>query len=97
MRLLALLFVLFATCSAYAQAIPAPTLSARAWILMDYASGQVLAAQEPDLKLEPASLTKVMTTYLVAEACSRSACRCNSRSASPSAPGAPRVRAASSR
>jgi D-alanyl-D-alanine carboxypeptidase len=35
---------------------------------MDYASGQVLAAQEPDLKLEPASLTKVMTTYLVAEA-----------------------------
>jgi D-alanyl-D-alanine carboxypeptidase (penicillin-binding protein 5/6) len=51
--------------------IPVPALSARAWLLMDYASGQVLAAQEPDLKLEPASLTKVMTTYLVAEALRR--------------------------
>ncbi len=45
-----------------------PTLSARAWLLMDYATGQVLAAQEADTRLEPASLTKVMTTYLVAEA-----------------------------
>jgi D-alanyl-D-alanine carboxypeptidase (penicillin-binding protein 5/6) len=35
---------------------------------MDYATGQVLAAQEPDTRLEPASLTKVMTTYLVADA-----------------------------
>ncbi len=35
---------------------------------MDYATGQVLAAQEADMRLEPASLTKVMTTYLVADA-----------------------------
>ena len=68
MRFLILLFALLAAAVAQAQVLPAPTLSARAWILMDYASGQVLAAQEPDLKLEPASLTKVMTTYLVAEA-----------------------------
>jgi hypothetical protein len=48
--------------------IPVPAVSARAWLLMDYATGQVLAAQEADARLEPASLTKVMTTYLVAEA-----------------------------
>jgi D-alanyl-D-alanine carboxypeptidase (penicillin-binding protein 5/6) len=35
---------------------------------MDYATGQVLAAHEADTRLEPASLTKVMTTYLVADA-----------------------------
>ncbi|MBN8476270.1 D-alanyl-D-alanine carboxypeptidase family protein [Sulfuritalea sp.] len=68
MRFLVLLFTLLAGAASHAQPLPAPTLSARAWLLMDYASGQVLAAQEPDLKLEPASLTKVMTTYLVAEA-----------------------------
>ncbi|MBK9021485.1 MAG: D-alanyl-D-alanine carboxypeptidase [Sulfuritalea sp.] len=68
MRFLVLLATLLAVAASHAQSLPAPTLSARAWLLMDYASGQVLAAQEPDLKLEPASLTKVMTTYLVAEA-----------------------------
>lgn len=67
MRFFFLFFALVATLS-HSQTIPAPTLSARAWLLMDYSSGQVLAAQEPDLRLEPASLTKVMTTYLVAEA-----------------------------
>jgi D-alanyl-D-alanine carboxypeptidase (penicillin-binding protein 5/6) len=45
-----------------------PSLTAKAWLLLDYNSGQVLAAQEPDTRLEPASLTKVMTTYLVASA-----------------------------
>jgi D-alanyl-D-alanine carboxypeptidase (penicillin-binding protein 5/6) len=68
MRLFPAIVALFFTVAAHAQVLPPPTLSARAWLLMDYASGQVLAAQEPDLKLEPASLTKVMTTYLVAEA-----------------------------
>jgi len=61
---LALLFV----ATSYAQPIPVPNISARSWILMDYATGQVLAAQEADMRLEPASLTKVMTTYLVADA-----------------------------
>lgn len=45
-----------------------PDLTAKAWVLLDYNSGQVLAAQDPDTRLEPASLTKVMTTYLVASA-----------------------------
>lgn len=45
-----------------------PSLTAKAWLLLDYNSGQVLAAQDADQRLEPASLTKVMTTYLVAAA-----------------------------
>jgi D-alanyl-D-alanine carboxypeptidase (penicillin-binding protein 5/6) len=68
MRLPAFLLLLLLVATSQAQTIPAPTVSARAWILMDYATGQVLAAQEADTRLEPASLTKVMTTYLVAEA-----------------------------
>ncbi len=48
--------------------IPIPTLSARAWVLIDYATGQVLAEHNAEQRLEPASLTKMMTTYLVAEA-----------------------------
>jgi D-alanyl-D-alanine carboxypeptidase (penicillin-binding protein 5/6) len=67
MRLLFLLFAFFLT-PAFAQAPAVPTLTAKAWLLMDYNTGQVLAAQEPDTRLEPASLTKIMTTYLVASA-----------------------------
>jgi D-alanyl-D-alanine carboxypeptidase (penicillin-binding protein 5/6) len=43
---------------------PPPALAARAWILVDHGTGQVLAAQNPDQKVEPASLTKMMTSYL---------------------------------
>jgi serine-type D-Ala-D-Ala carboxypeptidase (penicillin-binding protein 5/6) len=49
-------------------ALPVPEINAAAWIVMDAASGQVLAAKDPDVRREPASLTKVMTTYLVAAA-----------------------------
>lgn len=65
--LLTLLAGLFLV-TAHAQSTPVPALTARAWLLMDAATGQVLAAHEADTRLEPASLTKVMTTYLVAEA-----------------------------
>ena len=68
MRFLALILLLLHVAASHAQPIPVPTLSARAWLLLDYASGQVLASHDADTRLEPASLTKVMTTYLVAEA-----------------------------
>jgi D-alanyl-D-alanine carboxypeptidase (penicillin-binding protein 5/6) len=45
---------------------PAPTLNAKSWVLMDYASGQILAGNEADARVEPASITKVMTSYVVA-------------------------------
>lgn len=52
------------------QAAPlpaAPLLSADSYLLMDYVSGQVLASKEPDKRIEPASLTKLMTAYIVSE------------------------------
>jgi D-alanyl-D-alanine carboxypeptidase (penicillin-binding protein 5/6) len=49
---------------AAAQNPPAPVLNAKAWLLLDMASGQVLASQGPGERVEPASLTKLMTAYL---------------------------------
>ncbi len=43
---------------------PSISLAARSWLLVDVTTGQTLAAYEPDLKVEPASLTKLMTAYL---------------------------------
>jgi D-alanyl-D-alanine carboxypeptidase (penicillin-binding protein 5/6) len=43
----------------------APALSARSWLLLEVASGVTLTAHEPTLRLEPASLAKLMTAYVV--------------------------------
>jgi serine-type D-Ala-D-Ala carboxypeptidase (penicillin-binding protein 5/6) len=61
----ALLAVCLSGTAAAQSAVTVPTLAARSWILLDTGSGQTLAAYEPDLKVEPASLTKLMTAYLV--------------------------------
>lgn len=53
---------------AFAQSVPAPTIAAKSWLLLDATSGQVLASQNPNARVEPASLTKIMTAYLVFEA-----------------------------
>lgn len=45
-----------------------PEVAARAWLLQDVSAGQVLAAREADASVEPASLTKLMTAYLVFQA-----------------------------
>ncbi len=45
-----------------------PALPAKAWLLMDYDSGEVLASANADEPLPPASLTKMMTSYLVEQA-----------------------------
>jgi len=44
---------------------PAPAIDAKSWVLMDYASGQVLAESNMDQRVAPASITKVMTSYVV--------------------------------
>jgi D-alanyl-D-alanine carboxypeptidase (penicillin-binding protein 5/6) len=55
--------------SAQAQPIPDPPATAgESYILMDAASGRVLAAKNPDKRLSPASLTKIMTSYVVYKA-----------------------------
>ena len=51
--------------AAYAQNVPAPSIAAKSWILLDATSGQIIAAQDPNTRVEPASLTKIMTAYLV--------------------------------
>jgi D-alanyl-D-alanine carboxypeptidase (penicillin-binding protein 5/6) len=66
-RLFSLLFLLIclgAVPVARAQQIPAPTLAAKSWVLVEFGSGQLLTAYAQDEKLEPASLTKLMTAYL---------------------------------
>ena len=62
---LALLVAGFSIASSAALPVPpAPQIEANAWILIDYDSGKVLAENKPDSKIEPASLTKLMTAYL---------------------------------
>lgn len=51
-----------------AQGVPVPQVAAKAWMLYDATSGQPLASQNADARIEPASLTKLMTAYLVFEA-----------------------------
>lgn len=56
-------------CLAAAAQIPqAPEIAAPSYLLLDATANQVLAAREPDAPLEPASLTKLMTGYLVFDA-----------------------------
>ncbi len=49
---------------AFAQTLPPPDIAAKSWVLLDMTSGQIIASKEPDQKVEPASLTKIMTAYL---------------------------------
>ena len=60
--LLALL--LGAAAPALAQPAPAPGIAAQSYLLLDVASGQVIAAENADERRDPASLTKLMTAYL---------------------------------
>lgn len=60
--------VLTAPVPALAQPVPAPQVAARAWMLTDVTSGQVLGGGNMDERIEPASLTKLMTAYLAFEA-----------------------------
>ncbi len=53
---------------ASAQMPQPPDVAAKAYLLMDVTSGQVLASMNPDQSVEPASLTKLMTAYIVFDA-----------------------------
>lgn len=49
-----------------AMPIPAPPdVAAKNYFLVDFASGKVLAEKNPDVQVEPASITKIMTAYVV--------------------------------
>jgi serine-type D-Ala-D-Ala carboxypeptidase (penicillin-binding protein 5/6) len=68
MKIIAFLFAFVLTwlpSLVHAQQLPVPpALAAKSWLLIESGSGQVLASQAPDERLEPASLTKIMTAYL---------------------------------
>ncbi|MDF5123907.1 serine hydrolase [Vibrio parahaemolyticus] len=49
----------------------APQIAAKGYILMDYHSGKVLAEKEMNTKLSPASLTKMMTSYVIGQELAR--------------------------
>jgi len=72
MRILAAAVLLLASSATCAQTLPAaiepPFLSARSYLLLDFQSGKVLAARTPEARIEPASLTKLMTAYVVFDA-----------------------------
>ena len=53
---------------AHAQMPQPPEVAARAYLLIDMTANQVLASKDADMPVEPASLTKLMTAYLVFDA-----------------------------
>ncbi len=61
---LLLLFSVLLPVHAALPVAPPPQIEARAWLLIDSASGLPLAEKDPDAKVEPASLTKLMTAYI---------------------------------
>ena len=60
-------FVFFNTANAENKILipAAPTVAAKSFILIDFNSGKVLAEKNADTRLSPASLTKIMTVYVV--------------------------------
>jgi D-alanyl-D-alanine carboxypeptidase (penicillin-binding protein 5/6) len=64
-RLLAFVLSLLLAGTAAAQMPQPPEVAARSYLLIDLASQQVLAERDADAQADPASLTKLMTAYLV--------------------------------
>ncbi|MGZ8273450.1 MAG: D-alanyl-D-alanine carboxypeptidase family protein [Burkholderiaceae bacterium] len=76
LRVLFALICLLMVSAAPAQ--PGPALAARAWTLVDATSGATLASSAATQRLEPASLTKLMTAYVVFTAISEKRTRLDS-------------------
>ena len=58
--------LMISSISLAAMPVPAPPdVSAKNYLLIDVASGKVLAEKKADVKIEPASITKLMTAYVV--------------------------------
>ena len=71
MKLILLLFSLLLPAVSHAlspQTSSSPILAAKSYLLYDYTSNQVLVNQNGDARMEPASLTKLMTAYLAFDA-----------------------------
>lgn len=65
-RLLAAALLTLVLAGAAVAQVPAPPqVGASSLILMDFHSGEIIAEREPDLRVDPASITKLMTSYVV--------------------------------
>ncbi|MDF2179332.1 serine hydrolase [Aliiglaciecola sp. CAU 1673] len=63
-----LLFCFSFTFTQAAVVVPsAPDVAAKGYVLMDYATGKVIAESNADIRLAPASLTKIMTAYVIGQ------------------------------
>ena len=60
-----LLFLFISTANAAVPIPAAPKVAAKNYILVDANSGRVLAEKEADIQVEPASITKLMTSYVI--------------------------------
>jgi len=70
LRSIVLFFSVLVCTQAFAEAViipKPPALNATSYVLMDAASGKVLVEHKADEQLPPASMTKLMTSYLVAQ------------------------------
>ena len=57
------------------QIIPAePSINAKSWILVDASTGTVILENDADLRLPPASLAKMMTTYITSNEIKAGSC-----------------------
>jgi len=66
--IIVILVSLWITTNTYAEALPVPAppqFDASSYVLMDFGSGAILAEHNPNLRIEPASITKIMTAYIV--------------------------------
>jgi D-alanyl-D-alanine carboxypeptidase (penicillin-binding protein 5/6) len=68
LNLLALVLAICSVLPARAQAPVPPEIAAKAYLLLDVGSNQVLAERQADVQADPASLTKLMTAWLVFDA-----------------------------
>lgn len=70
-NLFATVVILTASTASFAGAVVpnpvAPSIAAASYILMDHDSGKVLAESESTIRLPPASITKLMTSYVIAQ------------------------------
>ncbi|MDB2330753.1 D-alanyl-D-alanine carboxypeptidase [Alteromonas sp.] len=63
--LLTLLSVFAFTTQAAVVTPPAPSVAAEGFLLTDYETGHIIASKNEDMQLAPASLTKIMTIYVI--------------------------------
>jgi serine-type D-Ala-D-Ala carboxypeptidase (penicillin-binding protein 5/6) len=65
MRSFVAVLLVFVSLALHAASPQAPSVIGKAWMVGDLSSGQLLASQKADERFEPASLTKLMTAYVV--------------------------------